>query len=78
MGGNKSSKSRRHGQMGRLDTIIVGLGIQPIVPTCNIIPHRPDCLAMAIDKYVKWDEPGVEYGQGPEEDAVIHEIEEQM
>lgn len=33
---------------------------------------------MSSGKYVKWDEPKVEHGAGPEEDALIHEIEQQM
>lgn len=33
---------------------------------------------MAIDKYVKWNEEGVEYGMGKEEDELIAEIGRQM
>lgn len=31
-----------------------------------------------MSKYVKWDEPNVEFGKGPEEDALIKEIEHQI
>ncbi|CAO1629529.1 unnamed protein product [Parajaminaea phylloscopi] len=35
-------------------------------------------MSTANDKYVKWDESAVEYGQGEEEDSLIHEIEKQI
>lgn len=40
--------------------------------------HLFTLTTMAIDKYVRWDEPNVEHGSGPEEDRVIHDIENQM
>lgn len=33
---------------------------------------------MTLDQYVHWDEEGVEYGAGPEEDKVIQEIGNQI